>query len=250
MSESFLKHLSIRVVVALGVMACGSIASGQALPAGSDPGAAAAAATAAAADRAKAYASDAKGYAFQLKRYLADRRQVGLSLTYEDAGANLTYADPITFQSQGGGAELSFPFRKGFAAVGSVNGFHTNQSGYSVPVNVLVEAFGPRYTFHPIGRKHPINIFLQGLVGEANGFKGLYPNPNGPTTSANSLAYEAGGGMDIYFTPHVSIRLLEADWERTSLPNATNNVQNTLRVGIGVVFHTAHRPVDPPPPTR
>jgi hypothetical protein len=52
--------------------------------------------------------------------------------------------------------------------------------------------------------------------------------------------------MDIYFTPHVSIRLLEADWERTDLPNATNNVQNTLRVGIGVVIHTAHLPPDPP----
>ena len=247
MSESFLKNLPIRVIVALGVMACSSIATGQAIPAASDPTAAAAAATAAAAERAKAYASDAKGYAVQLKRYLIDRRQVGLSLTYEDAGANLTYANPISFQSQGGGAELSFQFRKGFAAVGSINGFHTNQSGYSVPVNVLVEAFGPRYTFRPIGRRHPINIFLQGLVGEANGFKGLYPNPNGATTNANSLAYEAGGGMDISYTPRFSIRLLQADWVRTGLPNATNNVQNTLRVGIGVVIHTARRPPDPPP---
>jgi hypothetical protein len=246
MSESFLKNLPIRVVVALGVMACSSMAFGQALPAASDPSAAAAAATAAAAERAKAYASDAKGYAIQLKRYLADRRQVGLSLTYEDAGANLTYANPISFQSQGGGVELSFQFRKGFAAVASFNGFHTNQSGYSVPVNVIVESFGPRYTFHPVGRKHPINIFLQGLAGEANGFKGLYPSPTGATTNAKSLAYEAGGGMDISFTQHVSIRLFEADWERTSLPNATNNVQNTLRVGIGVVIHTAHRPLDPP----
>jgi len=183
-----------------------------------------------------------------VKNYFADRRQVALSLTYEDAGANLTYANPISFQSQGGGAELSFQFRRGFAAVASVNGFHTNQSGYSVPVNVIVEAFGPRYTFRPIGRRHPVNIFVEGLAGDANGFKGLYPNPNGPTTNANSLAYEAGGGMDIYFTPHVSIRLLQADWERTGLPNATNNVQNTLRVGIGVVLHTAHRPASSPPP--
>ena len=104
MSETFLKNLSIRVVVALGVMACSSMASGQALPAASDP-------AAAAAEKAKAYASDAKGYAIQVKNYFADRRQVALSLTYEDAGANLTYANPISFQSQGGGAELSFQFR-------------------------------------------------------------------------------------------------------------------------------------------
>jgi len=247
MSEFCLKNLPIRIFVALGFSACSAVAFGQALPAASDPSAAAAAATAAAAERAKAYASDAKTYAVQLKRYLADRRQIGLSLTYEDAGANLTYANPISFQSQGGGVELSFQFRKGFAAVASINGFHTNQSGYSVPVNVIVEAFGPRYTFHPIGQKHPINIFIQGLAGEANGFKGLYPSPTGPSTSANSLAYEAGGGMDISFTSHLSIRVLQADWERTGLPNATNNVQNTLRVGAGVVIHTAHRPPDAPP---
>jgi hypothetical protein len=240
MSESLLKNLPIRTVFALGLVACSAMASGQALPAASDP-------AAAAAEKARAYASDAKGYAEVLKRYFADRRQVSLSVTYEDAGANLTYADPLSFQSQGGGAELAFQFRRGFAAVASVNGFHTNQSGYSVPVNVVVEAFGPRYTFRPLGKKHPVNIFIQGLAGEANGFKGLYPGTAGPSTNASSLAYEAGGGMDIYFTPHVSVRLLEAEWERTQLPNATNNVQNTLRVGIGVVLHTAHRPPDPPP---
>jgi hypothetical protein len=247
MSEYFLKNLPIRVVVALGVMACSSMASGQAIPAGSDPSAAAAAAAASAGERARAYASDAKGVAVKVKDYLGDRRQVALALTYEDAGANLTYADAITFQNQGGGAELAFQFRKGFGAVGSVNGFHTNQSGHSVPVNVIAETFGPRYTFRSLGKKHPINIFVQGLVGEANGFKGLYPNPNGPTTNASSVAYEAGGGMDIAYTPHLSIRLLQAHWERTALPNATNNVQNTLRVGIGIVIHTAHRPPDEPP---
>ncbi len=244
-----MKKLPNRAVVTLGLMACAAIARGQALPAASDPAAAAAAATAAAAEKAKAYASDAKGYAGQLKRYLTDRQQVGLSLTYEEAGANLTYADPISFQSQGGGVEMSFQFRRGFAAVASFNGFHTNQSGYSVPVNVIVESFGPRYTFRPIGRRHPINIFLQGMAGEANGFKGLYPGTAGATTNASSLAAEGGGGLDISYTPHLSIRLLEGEWERTYLPNSTNNVQNTLRVGIGIVIHTAHRqPVPPPAP--
>lgn len=247
MSESFLKTLPIRVVVALGVMACSAMAHGQALPAGSDPSAAAAAAADAAAEKAKLYAANAKAYAAQLDSYLADRRQVAFAVTYEDAGANLTYADPITFQTQGGAAELALQFGKGFGAVANVNGFHTNESGHSVPVNVVVGAFGPRYTFRPAGKRHPVYIFVQGLLGEANGFDGLYPSAAGPTTSATSIAYEAGGGIDISYTPHVSIRLLQAHWERTELPNATNDVQNTLRLGIGVVFHTAHRPPDPPP---
>jgi hypothetical protein len=246
MSESFLKNLPIRVVVALGVMACSSIAYGQALPAASDPSAAAAAAAAAAAEKAKEYASNAKVYAAQINSYLADRRQFAFALTFEDAGANLTYADAITFQTQGGGAELTLPFGKGFAAVAAVNGFHTTDSGHTVPVNVVVGAFGPRYTFRPVGKRHPVNIFVQGLLGEANGFDGLYPSAAGTTTSATSIAYEAGGGIDISCARHVSIRLLQAHWERTELPNATNDVQNTLRLGIGVVFHTSHRPAPPP----
>jgi hypothetical protein len=237
MSEYF-KNLPIRIVAALGVMACSSIAygqtpasgtAGQPLSAGPDQAAVA-----------------ANGDAVQSKNYFLDRRQVSFAITYENAGANLTFASPVTFQAQGGGLEASVQFRNGFAGVGSIHGFHTNESGHGVPVNVLVEAFGPRYTFQGLGKKYPVNIFLQGLIGEANGFAGLYPNSAGALANASSFASEAGGGMDISCTPHVSVRLFQVDWVRTNLPNATSNVQNTLRLGIGLVLHTRHSPVAQP----
>ena len=46
----------------------------------------------------------------------------------------------------------------------------------------------------------------------------------------------AGGGMNLRTSPHVYVRVFEADWLRTQLPNTTTNVQNNLRVGAGVAF--------------
>jgi hypothetical protein len=237
MTRHSLNTLSTRVLIVVGIIGCTCRIHAQALPAATDP-------ATAAAQRARAIASDAKVYSAHARDYLSDRREVSLAVTYEDSSANLTYASPLSFQTQGGGIELSARFRDGFGAVGSIHAFHTNESGHQVPVNVLVEAFGPRYTFRPRGNKHPLSLFIQGLIGEANGFDGLYPNASGPKTSASSVAYEPGGGIDVVYTPRLSIRVLQADWVRTGLPNATNNVQNTFRLGVGIVIHTPHRPAE------
>jgi hypothetical protein len=39
-------------------------------------------------------------------------------------------------------------------------------------------------------------------------------------------------------TRHVSLRVIQANWLRTQMPNATTNVQNNLLLGAGVVFHS------------
>ena len=51
-----------------------------------------------------------------------------------------------------------------------------------------------------------------------------------------SLALQVGGGVDLGLTRHFGIRVFQADWVRTQLPNGTTDVQNTLRLGAGVVF--------------
>jgi hypothetical protein len=42
--------------------------------------------------------------------------------------------------------------------------------------------------------------------------------------------------MDMRATPHVAVRIFEADWLRTQLLNSTTDAQNSLRAGAGVVF--------------
>jgi hypothetical protein len=64
----------------------------------------------------------------------------------------------------------------------------------------------------------------------------VFPAPSGTSTIANSMAIKAGGGMNLNLRPHVALRLFEADYLRTQLPNSTNNVQNYLTIGAGVVL--------------
>lgn len=85
-------------------------------------------------------------------------------------------------------------------------------------------------------RKRSLAIFGQGLLGQAWGFNSYFPIASGGITSDNSLALQAGGGVDLGFTRHIGIRVFQADWVRTQLPNGTTDVQNTLRLGAGIVF--------------
>ena len=81
-----------------------------------------------------------------------------------------------------------------------------------------------------------VAIFGQGLLGQAWGFDSYFPTASGAIRSDNSLALQVGGGLDLSFTRHFGIRVLQADWLRTQLPNGTTDVQNTLRLGAGIVF--------------
>jgi hypothetical protein len=53
--------------------------------------------------------------------------------------------------------------------------------------------------------------------------------------SANAFAMTAGGGLDIGFTPHIALRAFEADYYLTRFENGTNDHQNNLRLGAGVM---------------
>jgi len=164
---------------------------------------------------------------------------VQLSFTYDVGDANLTSTSPFSFLLVGGSAEVAAPLYQGLGFAGSFTGVYSQNSGQGVPVNLLIFTFGPRYTVKATHGKHMVQVYGQSLIGEANGFKGLYPSPGGALTSANSLALQNGGGIDIDYTPHVSIRVLQADWLRTYLPDSRQNIENTMRLGIGIVFHSA-----------
>ena len=144
-----------------------------------------------------------------------------------------------SFWMQGGGAEVAGTLADGFGVVANVTGLHTANTGHGVPLNLVAVTFGPRYTWVPRGRSsHSMEIFAQGLVGEAHGLHGLFPAPGGSDISASSLAVNAGGGVDLRIRRHVALRVIEADWLRMQLPNSGSNVQNNLLLGAGIVFRS------------
>jgi outer membrane immunogenic protein len=165
--------------------------------------------------------------------------QVDFGITYAAGYSN--YVPTTTFWMQGGSIELAGHIPHGLAVVADITGLHEGGSGSSgVPINLVTDTFGPRYTrvIATRARKHPIALFGQALIGEAHGFSSVFPGPSGASTDALSFALQVGGGTDLALSPHLSLRALQADWLRTQLPNAGSNVQNDLRVAAGIVVHT------------
>jgi hypothetical protein len=77
------------------------------------------------------------------------------------------------------------------------------------------------------------------LAAGANCTQNIAFLPTAPG-AANGLAAQVGGGTDYRLSDRFAIRILDAEWSRTQLPNGTDNVQNALRLGAGIVLRFAH----------
>jgi len=140
-----------------------------------------------------------------------------------------------SFWMQGGSVQFHGQFWRGLGVVADVAGVHTaNMHNTGVGLDLITATFGPRYTWQP--KQKRMQFFGQALGGVANGLNSVFPGAAGAQDSANSLALQVGGGMNVPVSRRVAVRAFEADWLRTQLPNATGSVQNNLRLGAGLVF--------------
>jgi hypothetical protein len=92
----------------------------------------------------------------------------------------------------------------------------------------------------PLAPDRRVSLYVQGPIAEANGFRSIIPATAGSQPDANGFAAQIGGGVDYRLSGRFAIRVLDAGWTRTQLPNSTDNVQNTLRLGTGIVLRFAH----------
>jgi len=156
---------------------------------------------------------------------------VDLAVTYDASQANTVPGSK--FWMQGGSVQFHGQFWRDLGVVADVAGLHTGDAhGTGVGLNLVTATFGPRYTW----TRHRYALFGQALAGEAFGFDSAFPSTISVTTSADSMAVQAGGGMNLRFSRRIYLRAFEADWLRTQLPNATTGVQNSLRIGTGLVL--------------
>ena len=162
--------------------------------------------------------------------------RLDLSATYI-AERSLKANTSQNFWLQGGSIELGADVYRGWGIAANITGTHAGSIGASgIPLSLVTAAFGPRYRWHA-GRR--ISLYGEGLAGEANGFRSIFPTPAGQQPEANGLATQVGGGIDYRLSNRLAIRCLDAAWSRTQLPNSTNNIQNTLRLGAGFVWRFA-----------
>jgi hypothetical protein len=160
-----------------------------------------------------------------------------ISFNYSYARSNAAPGQCGCFNMNGGSSEVAFHAFRALSVVADLTGERANTIGAGAgnDLSLVVFAVGPRFSHRFAGGK--FTPFVQGLVGVAHGFDGLFPGTGGSLAGAASArAVVAGGGLDLTINRHIAIRAIQADYLRTQLPNGQGNQQNLLRVGAGIVL--------------
>jgi outer membrane immunogenic protein len=161
---------------------------------------------------------------------------------YSEQLSNGPAGDCGCFPLQGGAADAYWRIRPsqpaqsanglGIAAdIGVENTGSVDGAGYGLSLATFTA--GPRLRL-PV---KSAQIFVQALFGLAHGFNSEFPRRDTLVSSANSLDIDLGGGVDYRLNHRFSLRILQLDYLRTALPNNTNNWQNNLRIGAGIILH-------------
>lgn len=145
------------------------------------------------------------------------------------------------FWFRGGGLDGAITFQDGFGLAAAFTADHASNASPGVDANKLAIMAGPRYTRFILQPKSTSQLryqfFAQGLVGGVHGFNGVYPALPSVEGSANALAAQAGVGLNLLCRHNWGVRLFEADWVHTTLPNGAGDVQNDFRLSFGVTYH-------------
>lgn len=164
---------------------------------------------------------------------------VDLGLTYAPEYARVVNSNCSCFWLQTVSGDASLNLYRGLGIAASVSEGSASNIQPGVNLRKLTLAAGPRYTWDVAAWKanaHPTRIFAQGLFGGAFGSNGVFPAASGTTSTAHSSSIQLGGGVDLMLTHGFALRVVEADWVRTALPNTASNTQNDLRLAFGVSY--------------
>jgi hypothetical protein len=97
---------------------------------------------------------------------------------------------------------------------------------------------GPRYTFWR--RKSTSlgpSLYGQALVGFVHAFNSEFPESGVLSSSASSFALQTGGGLKWRLTHRTELRVIQADYILTKLPNNADTYQGDARFSTGVICH-------------
>lgn len=107
-----------------------------------------------------------------------------------------------------------------------------NGPGTGNSLTLVSYMLGGRYYFRPFHHTEPFGQALVGIAHAGGGIAGAGDN-------SYALAARLGGGVDVPFSPRLSLRLLQVDYYLTEFPNASTNRQNNYLIGAGVAFRFA-----------
>src|SRR5574337_84995 len=152
----------------------------------------------------------------------AQKAEVFLGYSYVRARPSTSGASGINFH--GGSGSLAYNATSSLGIVADFGGYRAgNIQGSGVDANVFTYLFGPRLSYRAYDRVTP---FAQVLFGGARGSASFL----GSSTSQNSFAMAAGGGLDVGVTRRVAARLVQVEYLLTRFQESTSGrqTQNNL----------------------
>lgn len=154
--------------------------------------------------------------------------QVGAQ--YQATHANAPPSGCGCFWLQGGGAQLMYSVRPRWSAAIDLNySKASNINATTENLSLFNYTFGPRYTLWGQNRWSPYGQALVGISKVSSNYA-IYGS------GKNSLAAQAGLGVNYFFTPHYSIIPFQVDWVHSQAVNNVNSRQNNYRLGFGFVY--------------
>lgn len=173
----------------------------------------------------------------------AKKFSTDVGITYVPEYARIVNQNCSCFWLQGVSGDASLNFYRGLGVDVDLTDGEAKKIQPNVNLSKLTFAVGPRYTWDTAKWKngkvagHPGRIFVQSLFGVVHGYNSVFPANGGSTTTANSYSIQFGGGGDLLLGNNFGLRVVELDWVRTALPNASSNTQDDLRLGFGFSYH-------------
>jgi outer membrane immunogenic protein len=160
------------------------------------------------------------------------------AVTYQWVHTNAAPGQCGCFGLNGGGVSASWNVRGPWSAVAdfssqTATGAPTVGSSLTLTSGLGGARFElPRLRGNWLHGAHRVQPFAQILIGVSHAGGGAA----GIADGANRFAARAGGGFDVPVSRRFSVRG-QVDYFATTFANATNDHQNNLLIGAGIVYH-------------
>ncbi len=142
-----------------------------------------------------------------------------------------TSINGVGFSSNGASGSFSVNPNNWLGLVGDFGVYHNSTGAGANTVSYL---FGPKLAYRHSDKLTPYFHFLLGGAHVGTGFAG--------GASANAFALAFGGGFDAKVSPHVAIRLIQAEYVLTKFNfGVVSTHQNNARISAGIVFRSGGR---------
>ncbi len=161
--------------------------------------------------------------------------------TYQWVRSNAAPGQCGCFGLNGGGISGSWNVRGPWSVVADASSVFRSSSSTGNSLTLTSFLAGARFQIPEPWlrgmRRHRPQPFAQLLIGASHAGGGVA----GVGDASYGFAARIGGGIDVPVSSRFALRVIQIDYYPTTFANATNDHQNNLLIGAGIVFHWSHQ---------